>query len=319
MDLKKEIMVLLNDLGDDLKDIVISKVILHIERAESFYLKAEIEKDDQYYTDVIYRTNQAYEGMLKITYQCFTGGGDDNECNLSTFQIEQYLEEEQIFNERIKFAFALYRKKWRNPSVHEYGLFFSKLEAFLAIINVTSFVYVLSNQLAEHRSTKKILEMILAEESAEYHVVKEDQHDINDIVIEHLREFHKIPKTGIVSGNNMSQIVGAIKGYLEGKIKGLEVITNYNDADMVINYGNSMENNSFGQGKIVIEVKNGFSKQKLQFACKQLAKFMSQFKAKRGILYFYSDETSGEYEVNRESVNDQEIVIVKPYKHLQLV
>jgi len=312
-------MVLLNDLGDDLKDIVISNVVSHIERAEHFYLKAEIEKDDQYYTDVIYRTNQAYEGMLKITYQCFTGGGDDSECNLSTFQIEQYLEEEQIFNERIKFAFALYRKKWRNPSVHEYGLFFSKLEAFLAIINVTSFVYVLSNQLAEQRSTKKILEMILAEEPAEYHVVKEDQHDINDIVVEHLREFHKIPKDGIVSGNNMSQIVGAIKGYLEGKIKGMEVITNYNNIDMVINYGNSMEDDSAMQGKIIVKVKNGFSKQKLQFASEQLTEYMYQFKSKQGILYFYSEETSGEYVVSRELVNNKEIVIVKPYKHLQLV
>ncbi len=319
MDLEQEIIVLLKDLGDDLKDIVFSSVIAHIERAEAFFQKAEIEKDDQYYTDVIYRTNQAYEGILKITYMCFAGGGDDDECNLSTYQIEQYLEKKQIFNERIKFAFALYRKKWRNPSVHEYGLFFSKIEALLAITNVTSFVYVLLNQLAERRSTTKILEMILAEESAEYHVVREDQHDINDIVVEHLREFHKMPKDGIVSGNNMSQIIGAIKGYLEGKIKGLEVIINYSGADMVINYDNIMDNNSFGQGKIIIEVKNGFSKSKLQFACNQLTKYMSQVKAKRGILYFYSDETSGEYEVNRESVNNQEIVILKPYKHLQLV
>lgn len=319
MDLKQEIIVLLKDLGEDLKDIVFSSVIAHIERAEAFFQKAEIEKDDQYYTDVIYRTNQAYEGILRIAYMCFTGGGEDDECNLSTFQIEQYLEKKQILNERIKFAFALYRKKWRNPSVHEYGLFFSKIEALLAITNVTSFVYILLNQVAERWSTRKILEMILAEEPAEYHVVREDQHDISDIVVEHLRGFHKIPKGGIVSGNNMSQIVGAIKGYLEGKIKGLEVITNYNDADMVINFDNIMENNSFGQGKIILEVKNGFSKQKLQYACNRLTKYMAQFKAKRGILYFYSDETSGEYEVNKESVNNQKIVIVKPYKHLQLV
>jgi hypothetical protein len=50
----------------------ISSVMTHIERALMYFENGVKKLDDEYFNDVIYRTNQAYEGILKEAYKVFT-------------------------------------------------------------------------------------------------------------------------------------------------------------------------------------------------------------------------------------------------------
>jgi|APAra7269096714_1048519.scaffolds.fasta_scaffold17511_4 hypothetical protein len=53
------------------KSIFLDAVISHLERAEHYYSLGE--DDDNYYNDVIYRTYQAFEGVLKEAYKILAG------------------------------------------------------------------------------------------------------------------------------------------------------------------------------------------------------------------------------------------------------
>ena len=50
-----------------------SAIVRHVENSIRHYERAEKEKDEDAYTDCIYRTNQAYEGSLKEAYRIFSG------------------------------------------------------------------------------------------------------------------------------------------------------------------------------------------------------------------------------------------------------
>ena len=63
-------------------------VITHIESAEKYLSRGKNEKDDNCYTDVIYRTNHAFEGILKEAYTVFTGKTDSK---VTSFEIENCL------------------------------------------------------------------------------------------------------------------------------------------------------------------------------------------------------------------------------------
>ena len=124
-------------------------IIKHIEIAEKYYLKGLSEKNDHYFTDVVYRTNHAFEGILKEAYEVI----EEKDASQTTpYNIEKYLAENVVFNERVMHLFSNYRKNWRNPSTHDYQLFFGAQEAFLSIVTVTSFVNILLDQIIEKLS-----------------------------------------------------------------------------------------------------------------------------------------------------------------------
>ena len=124
----------------------IQAVITHIERAESFLTIGKRDDAINYFTDVIYRTNHAFEGILKEAYTIIF----DKVGNRKTpAQIEKYFASESVFQERILRMFQDYRQQWRNPSTHDYKLFFNEDEAFMAIVTVSAFVNILLNQLHE--------------------------------------------------------------------------------------------------------------------------------------------------------------------------
>jgi hypothetical protein len=124
-------------------------VILHIETAERYLSRAIEENDENLFTDVIYRTNHAFEGILKEAYAILAG---KDALRRTPHDIEQYLLENDIFKSRVMDLFTNYRTKWRNPSTHDYKLFFSEQEAFLAIVSVSAFVSILLDQIVEQIS-----------------------------------------------------------------------------------------------------------------------------------------------------------------------
>ena len=121
------------------------KIILnHIAMAEKHFNRAMTEKEPDFFNDAIYRTNQAYEGIIRLAYEKIL---NKNEKNKSNVEIEESLLKEKIINQRTKDYISLYRKIFRNCSIHNYKIVFLETDVFLAINNVISFLYTLVNQL----------------------------------------------------------------------------------------------------------------------------------------------------------------------------
>lgn len=124
----------------------IESVLTHIEIAERHQRRAKLDRDEHLYTDVIYRTNHAFEGILKEAYILLAGHLAEN---LSPYEIEEYLLTNNTLRPRVIDQLKNYRRNWRNPSTHDYQLFFSEQESFLAIVSVSAFVSILLDQMLE--------------------------------------------------------------------------------------------------------------------------------------------------------------------------
>lgn len=120
-------------------------VIHHMEIAEKHFEQGKVA-GEYLYTDVIYRTNQAFEGALKEAYRVLAGKDPSTK---SPFQIEKHLETSTLLKERVLSQFTNYRTEWRNKSTHDYQLFFSSQEALLAIVSVSAFFSILLDQMLE--------------------------------------------------------------------------------------------------------------------------------------------------------------------------
>lgn len=304
--------MLLEDYGSEYKKEFLETVMVHIDRAEYYYQQAEILKDEQFYTDVLNRTNKAYEGILRFTYREYTMHHCDGfgEIKSTTYELENYFEDLNLYNERLKVAFTLYRKLWRNPSVHENELFFNKDEALFAISHVLTLIFILLNQCAEHHSYN------MAKCLEELGISKEEDNggcfDINKLseedIVNCLIGFHEIPKDEI---NNMSQIIGAFKGYLERVMPGMEVVTHYKGEE-VLGFQPDIILNKDDKTIFIIEVKNEFSEEKKDFGYKQLKEYLFRSDLEKGVLYFFTKDSKSSYEVIKESIRDKEIITMKP-------
>lgn len=164
----------------------IEAVIHHIEVAEKHFEKGK-SYGEYLYTDVIYRTNQAFEGALKEAYRVFTGNDPSQK---SPYQIEQYLESNKLLKERVLAQFTNYRTEWRNKSTHDYQLFFSSQEALLAIVSISAFFNILLDQMVE-RYAHELEKRKLSKESYSLfqHVKNYNQLDFMQQCVELLTHF----------------------------------------------------------------------------------------------------------------------------------
>ena len=121
-------------------------VLAHLEQAEGLYSRGTSDREDQYFTDAVYRANHAFEGMLREAYGLFTGK-DATGLNIAT--IENRLLKDGVFQTRVMELFKNNRQSWRNPSTHDHTLFFDRVESFLAVQSVSSFVNILYEQMVE--------------------------------------------------------------------------------------------------------------------------------------------------------------------------
>ena len=81
-------------------------VISHIEIAER-HLDQGKKGDDYLFNDVIYRTNQAFEGSLKEAYNVLANKSSDGK---SPNEIEKYLESNNLLKERVLSLFPIIGK-----------------------------------------------------------------------------------------------------------------------------------------------------------------------------------------------------------------
>jgi len=127
----------------------LSAIVRHV-RAAIRHLERDQEDSDSC-TDVIYRTNQAYEGSLKEAYRVLAA---KDPSGLSPFQIEGYLETHSVVRPRVLTQLSRYRQDYRNPSTHDYKLDFDKDEALLAIVSVCGFALLLVNQISSRLASE---------------------------------------------------------------------------------------------------------------------------------------------------------------------
>ena len=124
----------------------LQSVLTHIEIAERYHHRAKADRDEHLYTDVIYRTNHAFEGILKEAYVVLAEKPADK---LTPHEIEEYLLSSKALRGMVIDLLKNYRQHWRNPSTHDYQLFFSEQESYLAIVTVSAFVSILLDQMLE--------------------------------------------------------------------------------------------------------------------------------------------------------------------------
>ena len=138
-------------------------VLRHIETGFRHLERGQNTGDDTAFTDAIYRTNQAFEGSIKEAYRVLAG---QDPAHKRPYDIENYLERNNVFRSRVLKQFTTYRTEWRNPSTHDYKLDFDSSEAFLASVSVAAFACLLLDQVAERLSYNQSLKDADAQKDA---------------------------------------------------------------------------------------------------------------------------------------------------------
>lgn len=186
-------------------------VMAHIEHAECLFRQAGQAHESQYFTDAVYRANHAFEGMLREAFVLFTG---TDSAGATIQSVENTLLKEKVFEPRVIELFKNYRQNWRNPSTHDHTLFFSSVEAFLAVLNVSSFAYVLAEQMIERiaftDTRASVADGTALSESVTVYVASSIEKLCNTLTVALNRARGELTKVGYLE----SQLLGAVHGIL---------------------------------------------------------------------------------------------------------
>jgi hypothetical protein len=285
-------------------------VILHVDTAEKYLFRAKEENDDNQFTDVIYRTNHAFEGILKEAYTILTKKDASRE---TPNNIEKYLSTH--FNTRVLDLFTNYRTQWRNPSTHEYQLFFTEQEAFLAIVSVSAFVNILLDQIIESIN----FDLEKAETDKRVNEIKAGlgnyealsfQDKIKNLLIEFSKGFVLSEQDSI--NLRESEIFGFLSGFIASV-----------DPTLTLEHEPILEGNrnlrpdiliTSGSEKIIIELKGTVpSGRNSTMARNQVLIYLVNSGIETGIIYFYNNQ-------NLEPVVSEENVGAnKQYKIIEIM
>lgn len=189
-------------------------VLLHIETAFAHLSRGQSVSEDTAFTDAVYRTNQAFEGSIKEAYRVIAERDPENK---RPYDIENYLDENDVFRSRVLDQLKNYRKHWRNPSTHDYKLDFDESEAFLAIVSVSAFAVLLLDQITEHiafKTSQAETEAQLPELRAKIAAASGEK--LIDRLTHLLVEFgtFEIPSTLFGSGLSEALTIGQLHGFL---------------------------------------------------------------------------------------------------------
>ena len=261
-------------------------VLLHIETAFRHLSRGQDGDDDTAFTDAIYRTNQAFEGSVKEAYRVLTGNEPSKK---RPYDIESYLEKNNIFRPRVLSQLTNYRTEWRNPSAHDYKLDFDESEAFLAIVSVSAFACLLLDQISERLSFMKSQAEADAQKAVLLASLKQTKNA--DLIVkasELLSEFCASHMPFEDSGRlTETQVLGALHGFLASVAPELKVETEVSlgevrhfRADLVITQGAE---------KLVVELRRSTMRQHHSDSILQLERYLFVSSINSGIVLFYPD------------------------------
>lgn len=285
-------MDILKSIKDQVKEIKklsgkysFEQIIIHIERAELYYLEGIKKNDDNFFTDVVYRTNQAFEGSLRQSYMVLANKTEKQTKSKRTFNIEEYFESNSIFNDRVLKLFENYRKEWRNESSHDHKLFFNQSEAFLAVINVSSYIYVLFNQIIEKLAFLKQQEELKEQKEKKTLISKifnKEGLSLKDKTVELIKEI-SIDNNQLSYDTKEIEIIGMLNAFLEFASPDVKVNTQYK----VQANGNFYRPDiyiEYKKEKIIIEIKKTLSQNMSHED--QLVEYLKVIGIEEGILWY---------------------------------
>ncbi|MFY9136814.1 hypothetical protein [Zwartia sp.] len=286
-------------------------VLLHIETAFRHLSRGQESDDDTAFTDAIYRTNQAFEGSVKEAYRVLAG---QDPAKKRPFEIENYLEQNNIFRNRVLSQLTIYRKEWRNPSAHDYKLVFDESEAFLAIISVSAFACLLLDQIAERLAfTRSQTEAEAQKATLESSLAQTLNADLLVRSTELLNQFCAIHLPSVSSSGKVTepQLIGALHGFLSSAAPELNVQTEVRlnvektfRADLLV---------SRGTEKVIIEIKRRLTKQSYASAVSQVEHYLLIGGIKDGILLFLPDAPCEMERIDTViSGTDKRLVVLSP-------
>lgn len=287
MDILKETDKQITSIKVEDNSIYLDKIYNHIDRAEKYYLQGRT--DELFFNDVIYRSNQAFEGALKEAYKVLANKTEEELQRTTTFRIENHFRDKAIFKDRVLQLFENYRQEWRNKSTHDYKLIFDENEAFIALTSVSTFVHLLLKQIQERLAfineqkrlnqqqdkLKELQQRILAKGDT-----------LAEKLVKAIKEF--VERNEFITsqaGLLEIEILGMLHGFLsmaneDFRIEREPRLTTNNKhlrPDFVVEYGKE---------KIVLEVKPIYEKSRLKDAIEQLVDYLEATKTNEGILYF---------------------------------
>ena len=287
MDLLIEIKGKLSSLDGHTSREGVEAAVRHIDVAERWFGRGRKERDDDMFNDVIYRTNQAFEGMLKEAYSVL-GGKDAS--GLTPFEIEKRLIDEEVFTGRITDLFRNYRQEWRNKSTHDHKLFFGEQEAILGIVSVSAFATILIDQIIEKvAEERERIDVQSKKQSLEDAISSSPTGTLRDEVVSLLKLFSDDLLKSKVELDSVreSELLGRMTGFIQGVAPNIDLVSEPKHVvgkriirpDLVLRRGNS---------KVVVELKRGTPKSLRSvrdMGLSQVMTYMNAIGAKSGVLY----------------------------------
>lgn len=285
-------------------------VLLHIETAFRHLSRGQDGDDDTAFTDAIYRTNQAFEGSVKEAYRVLTGNEPSKK---RPYDIENYLEKNNVFRPRVLSQLTNYRTEWRNPSAHDYKLDFDESEAFLAIVSVSAFACLLLDQISERLSYTKSQAETEAQKTALLANLKQTKNaDLIVKATELLTEFcaSHIP---FDESNRLleTQVLGALHGFLASVAPELKVETEvpidearHFRADLVISQDGE---------QLIVELRRSTMLNPHSSSISQLERYLVASGIKNGIVLHYPTAPHRMEKYNiKTSDADNKLVMLAP-------
>ena len=263
----------------------IKSVLQHIEVAGRHLSRGQASADDTAFTDAIYRTNQAFEGSLKEAFRVLAAKDPAGE---RPYDIENYLQQQNILRPRVLAQLTNYRREWRNPSTHDYRLDFDEDEALLAIVTVSAFAIVLIDQIAERISFEHA-KAIAAAQPTSVSTSQPLLERISTLIEQFTVQFYQThaDRTDI----REVEIVGALAGFLASvapelstQIEGKLVPDRQERPDLLL---------ASADERLILEVKRAgrFSPQMMQDSLLQVFNYMSVSGIPQAILFLFSPNT----------------------------
>jgi hypothetical protein len=271
-------------------------VLTHIDVAERYYEQAKSNNDEHLFTDVIYRCNHAFEGILKEAFTHFEGKDASTK---TPNEIEKFLISNEILKGRVLDLLTNYRQNWRNPSTHDYKLFFSEQEVFLAIVTVSAFINILLDQVIQrvsYQTEKKEFE-------GKSKKIKDSIENYLNLgftskLLELTRRFAIEVISGDIKSSNLSesQLIGTLSGFISSAEPEFNIIFEpsfkHDDSvlrpDLIIEY----------QGeRVLFEIKRAGGRKRRNFkaidqaALEQVKTYQIITGIKEAILFFYPHES----------------------------
>ena len=321
MDLLKLLKDKANYFSASEDDRGISSVVSHIEIAERHYEGGKAG-DDYLFNDVIYRSNQAFEGVLKEAYRIINGS---NSNNITPYKIEKYFEENNVLKDRVLQLFTNYRTEWRNKSTHDYKLYFSEQEAFLSIVNISAFINILLDQMLEKRAYDKEDRNLKAGTTPM--VSKSKDRGLLDLTTELLETFsleapQKVHGTALPRITEI-ELIGSLTAFINNVADDISVYPEFTILrnDDARRYRADFMLEREGE-KLIIEIKNPSrgADRALSAGTDQLINYLTESGITIGVLYIppLSNEDKMEVVALEKSIGDKLYKIIQIYPQKRL-